>query len=205
MSDPKPKDLTSEDPAPAEVPAPVEATDEQQVALKALEAEVADLKDRLLRQMAETENVRKRADRERQEAARFGIAPFARDLMPVADNLLRAILSVPVERRADEAVSTLIAGIELTEKDLMSAFEKHGLKRIHPDGEPFDANYHQAVAEAPGAAKAGTVLTVIQSGYKIDERLIRPALVVISKGPGATAPPPQGEGGGPGSHVDTSA
>jgi molecular chaperone GrpE len=163
-----------------------------------LRAELADLKDRLLRAVAETENSRKRAERERQETARYAIVGFARDLIAVADNLGRALQAVPVEAREDEAFRTLITGVELTERELLAAFERHGVRKIVPKGEPFNAHYHQAVAEiaAPGASP-GSVVEIIQPGYAIGERLIRAALVVVAKGQPSEA--------APGSQIDTSA
>jgi len=162
-----------------------------------LKAEIADLKDRLLRAIAETENVRKRAERERGETARYSIVSFARDLAPVADNLGRALQAVPQEARETEVVRTLITGVELTERELMAAFERHGIRKLVPKGESFNAHFHQAVAEVPSPDVApGSIIEVIQPGYAIDERLIRAAMVVIAKGP------PKSE---PGAQLDTSA
>jgi molecular chaperone GrpE len=163
-----------------------------------LRAEIADLKDRLLRAVAETENSRKRAERERQETARYAIVGFARDLIAVADNLGRALQAVPEEARENEAFRTLITGVELTERELLAAFERHGVRKIVPKGEPFNAHYHQAVAEiaAPGALP-GSVVEIIQPGYAIAERLIRAAVVVVAKGQPSEA--------APGSQLDTSA
>lgn len=161
-----------------------------------LKAELADLKDRLLRAVAETENVRKRGERERSDVARYSIVAFARDLVPVADNLGRALQAVPQEARETEAVRTLITGVELTERELASAFERHGIKKLNPKGEPFNAHFHQAVAEVPSPdAAPGSIIEVIQPGYAIDERLIRAAMVVVAKGA------PKGE---PGAQVNTS-
>jgi molecular chaperone GrpE len=163
-----------------------------------LRAEIAELKDRLLRAVAETDNLRKRAERERHETARYAIVGFARDLVAVADNLGRALQAVPQEARENEAVRTLITGVELTERELLAAFERHGVRKIVPKGEPFNAHYHQAVAEivAPGASP-GSVVEIIQPGYAIDERLIRAAVVVVAKGQPSEATP--------GSQLDTSA
>lgn len=164
-----------------------------------LKGEIADLKDRLLRSVAEAENIRKRAERERQETARYAIVAFARDLASVADNLGRALQAVPQEARENEAVRTLMTGVELTERELQSAFERHGVRKIVPKGEPFNAHFHQAVAEVPSKdVPSGHVLEVIQPGYAIDERLVRAAMVVVAKGQAGEAAPP-------GSQVDTSA
>jgi molecular chaperone GrpE len=154
-----------------------------------LKSEIADLKDRLLRAVAETENVRRRAERERAEAAKYSITGFARDIVQVADNLGRALLAVPPEARDNETVRTLVTGVELTERELMSVFERHGIRKLVPKGEPFNAHFHQAVAEVPSADfPQGRVIEVIQPGYAIEERLIRAAMVVVSKGAPSTEP-----------------
>lgn len=190
----KPADNGAAEEKPAEPAAPA-ASDET----AGLKSEIADLKDRLLRAVAESENVRKRAERERAETARYAIVNFARDLVAVADNLGRALLAVPPEARENEAVRTLTTGVELTERELQAAFERHGIKKLTPKGEPFNAHFHQAVAEVPSKdVPSGHVLEVIQPGYAIGERLIRAAMVVVAKG-GAS------EAASPGSQVDTSA
>jgi molecular chaperone GrpE len=167
-------------------------------ARKTPEAEIADLKDRLLRAMAETENVRKRAERERIEAAKYAIVPFARDLIIVADNLARALKAVPEEQKESQAVRTLIEGVELTGRELDKVFERHDVKRLDPKGEAFDANFHQAVAEVPAPSAApGTIIEVIEAGYVLGERLVRPAMVVVAKAMSAD-PPPE-----PGTNLDT--
>ncbi len=165
-----------------------------------LEEENAALKDRLLRTMAELENTRRRAEKERAEASLYGITKFARDMLSVADNLRRAIDAVPAEvRETDEAVQNLLNGVELTEKELLSGLEKNGVKPVNPKGEKFNAHFHQAMAEVPGTGQpAGTVVDVVQTGYMIGERLLRPAMVTVAKGG-------DGESGGPGSTVDTTA
>ncbi len=167
--------------------------------LATAEAEIADLKDRLLRAMAETENVRKRGARERDEASKYAMSAFARDLLPVADNLRRAVSSVPEEvKNGDPAVAALIEGVELTERELLAIFERHGIRRIDALGEKFDHNVHQAVVEleAPDQ-EPGTVVEVIQTGYLISDRLLRPAMVAVAKG--------DDQPGGPGQKVDTTA
>lgn len=147
-----------------------------------LKSELDELKDRLLRAVAETDNVRKRAERERAETAKYAIVSFARDLVGVADNLGRALQAIPAEARENEAVRTFITGIELTERELQSVFERHGIRKLVPKGEPFNAHFHQAVAEVPSAdAPAGSIIEVIQPGYAIEERLIRAAMVVVAR------------------------
>ena len=156
-----------------------------------LAKEAADLKDRLLRTLAEMENLRRRTEREVADARAYGIANFARDMLTVADNFQRAIDNVPAEARegAEPAFKTLIEGIELTERDMLKALERHGVKRLEPQGQKFDPNLHQAMYEVPDAAvPSGTVVQVMQSGYVIGDRVLRPALVGVAKGgPKATA------------------
>lgn len=150
----------------------------------ALEAEVATLKDQLLRALAEAENARRRTQREREEAVKYAAAQLARDLLNVADNLSRA-------REAGAAsAEALQTGVELVERELLAAFEKHGIKKIVPMGERFDPNFHQAMFEVPNAEAApGTVVQVVQAGYVMAERLLRPALVGVAK----AAPTPGGQ------------
>jgi molecular chaperone GrpE len=156
-----------------------------------LEADKADLKDKLLRLMADMENLRRRTEREVADARTYAVANFARDMLNVADNIRRAIESVPEEasRTAEGAFKGLIDGIDLTERDLLKNLERHGVKRLNPEGQKFDPNLHQAMFEIPNAeVPNGTVLQVVQSGYVIGERVLRPALVGVSKGgPKATA------------------
>jgi molecular chaperone GrpE len=147
------------------------------------EAEAAELKDRLLRALAETENVRRRAERERSDATKYGVTQFARDLLDVADNLRRAIQSVPENQVRDDATRNLLAGVAATERALLAAFERHGIRRVDPKGERFDHNFHQAIFEAENTGKpAGTVIEVLQPGYLLHDRLLRPAMVGVAKG-----------------------
>ncbi|MBF9233780.1 nucleotide exchange factor GrpE [Microvirga alba] len=156
-----------------------------------LEAEKADLKDKLLRVMAEMENLRRRTERETADARAYGVANFARDMLNVADNIRRAIESVPEDARstADGSFKGLIEGIDLTERDFLKALERHGVKKLDPEGQKFDPNVHQAMFEVPNPdVPNGTVVQVVQSGYVIGDRVLRPALVGVAKGgPKATA------------------
>jgi molecular chaperone GrpE len=155
----------------------------------ALEAEVADCKDRVLRALAEQENSRRRAERERQDAIRFAAAGLARDLLATADNLRRAIESVPNEKAADETVQRLLAGIVATERALLDAFEKHGIRRVDALGQRFDPDRHEAVFEvADAASPPGTVAEVLQPGYLHHDRLLRPAKVGVAKDEGRPDP-----------------
>lgn len=154
----------------------------------ALRAEVAELKDRLLRQAAETENVRRRLEKDKQDASAFAAAGFARDILAVADNLRRALDAVPEAARTDPAVETIITGIEMTERELLSVFNKHGIAVIEAMGAKLDPNRHQAMVEIPtNDAEPGTVVQVLQSGYVIKDRLLRPALVAVAKAIGDAA------------------
>ena len=152
-----------------------------------LRAENADLKDRVLRAMAETENLRKRAEREKAEATLYAATHFARDLLSVGDSLSKALEIMDEEARAnaDESTRNFIEGIELTRRELLNSFQKHGIVEVNPNDEKFDPNFHQAMFEVPGSGKPnGTVVQVVQTGYKIGERVLRPALVGVAKGDG---------------------
>jgi molecular chaperone GrpE len=153
--------------------------------LAALEAENAELKDRALRALAEVENNRRRTEREANDARTYGISRFAADTVSVADNLRRAIEAVPAEARegADAGLKTLLDGVELTEREFLKALEKHGVRRIDPKGERFDPNLHQAMFEIEDKSQpAGTVVQVVQPGFTIGERVLRPAMVGVAKG-----------------------
>jgi molecular chaperone GrpE len=164
-----------------------------------LEAEKADLKDKLLRLLAEMENLRRRTEKEVADAKAYAVTGFARDMLGVSDNLRRAQESLPMDARSglDPAVAAMIEGVELTERDLVKTLEKHGVRRVEPLGQKFDPNLHQAMFEAPDAVIAkGAVIQVVQSGFTIGDRVLRPALVGVSSG-FPSAPPPQpatGEG-----------
>jgi molecular chaperone GrpE len=157
-----------------------------------LAAELAQMKDALLRALAETENTRRRGERQAQEARVFAIDKFARDLLAVADNLGRALDVVPEDVRVASApeIQTFIEGVALTEKSLLEAFGRHGLRRTGAKGEPFDANQHQAVAQIPSDQPAGSVAEVFQAGFVLADRTLRPAMVAVSAGAPASAPPP---------------
>jgi molecular chaperone GrpE len=182
-------------PEPANDTAPVDdgmdipAGPDQELA--AARQEAAQLKDQLLRALAEAENVRRRAQREREDAAKYAIANFARDVLQVSDNLHRALDAIPAAALAeDEALKNLHEGVTATERQLDAALERQQVKRIWPMGEKFDANLHQAMFEVQTAEHApGTVVQVMQAGYLIHDRLLRPALVGVAKQPTGDAPP----------------
>ncbi len=156
--------------------------------IAALEAELAEYKDRLLRALAETENIRRRAERERADTQKYAVGGFARDLLAPADNLRRALDSVPMTEARDDKTRSLLEGVAATERELLSVFERHGLKRIDPSGERFDHNLHQAIFEAENTGQpAGTVVQVLQPGYVLHDRLLRPAMVGVAKGAPAPA------------------
>jgi molecular chaperone GrpE len=174
---------------PAE-PAPAEPAE-------ALAKEVAELKDRLLRTLAEMENLRRRTEREVADARAYGIATFARDVLAVADNLRRALDAIGTDGRDALAPSmnSFVEGVELTERELLKVLEKHGVKRFDPKGEKFDPNVHQAMFEVPDpSSPAGTVVQVVQAGFMIGDRVLRPALVGVAKS-GPKAAPSDGAAG----------
>lgn len=163
------------------------------------EAEIADLKDKLLRALADTENLRRRAQKDREDALKYSAANFARDMLSVGDNLRRAIESIPEDGDPDgTALAGFIEGVALTEKELLSTLERHGISKIDPMGQKFDPQFHEAMFEAPvPGAENGTVFQVLETGYVIHDRLLRPAKVGIAKGgPEMTEP---------GEQVDTEA
>src|SRR5262245_38680405 len=162
-----------------------------------LRAEVEALKDRALRALAEVENVRKRLERERDEARTYSVTRFAREMLTVADNLNRALAAAPQEARArtDDSVRAVLDGVEATARELNAALARHGVKPIEAEGQRFDPNLHQAIAEVPARdVQPGTVVNVVQRGYLIGDRLLRPAMVTVAKADGGA--PPSGNGAG---------
>src|SRR5881392_2366513 len=148
---------------------------------------------KMLRTLAEMENLRKRTVREVADARAYGISGFARDILDIADNLQRALDAVPAEAKesADPGLKALIEGVELTERSLLNTLEKNGVKKFDPSGERFDPNFQQAMYEVPDpSVPAGTVVQVVQAGYMIGDRVLRPALVGVSKGGAKAAPVP---------------
>jgi molecular chaperone GrpE len=165
--------------------------DPEEGSVEALTREVAEARDKVLRTLAEMENLRRRTTKEVADARSYGIASFARDVLDIADNLQRALDAVPAEAReaADPGLKALIEGVELTERSLLSTLEKNGVKKFDPSGERFDPNFQQAMYEVPDSSvPAGTVTQVVQAGYMIGDRILRPALVGVSKGGAKPAP-----------------
>ncbi len=206
-SDPK-KDEAGEPAATPSQAAPpakdtaAEGTKSSQDAIAALQAENAELKDRWLRAHAEIENVRKRAEREREDAAKYSITKLARDIVAVGDNFQRAIDAVPAgAAEKDAALKSFLEGVTMTERELLNALDRHGIRRVQPLNEPFNPHLHQAVAQVPRTdVPAGTIVEVYQAGYMIEDRVLRPAMVGVAQGgpkpataTDGAAPPPANE------------
>ncbi len=186
------------------------AQPEDHEVLMRLMAENEELKDARLRAAAEMENLRRRTARDVHDARNYAIANFARDMLSVSDNLRRALEAIPQEARdsGDAGFKALIEGVEMTERAMLTSLEKHGVKKVEPEGEKFDPNFHQAMFEVPREDVANnTVVQVVQTGYVIGDRVLRPAMVGVSKGgPKAPAEPaPRAEPGPPGPEAEKDA
>jgi len=189
MTDP---DRQNDEPVnPAQGPEPVISKpyimpdDPEEGSAEALAREAAESRDKMLRTLAEMENLRKRTTREVADARAYGISGFARDVLDIADNLQRALDAVPAEAKAsaDPGLKALIEGVELTERSLLNTLEKNGVRKFDPSGEKFDPNFQQAMYEVPDpSVPPGTVVQMVQAGYMIGDRVLRPALVAVSKG-----------------------
>jgi molecular chaperone GrpE len=185
MNDTPRADAQGPETSAAEAKAPEAKVSKPYVDPSLLVDEAAEMKDRLLRTLAEMENLRKRTEREVADARQYGIAAFARDILGVADNFRRALDAIgpDVKAGADAATTSLIEGVELTERELAKALEKNGIRKIEPQGEKFDPNLHQAMYEVPDpSVPSGSIVQVIQPGYVIGERILRPAMVAVAKG-----------------------
>jgi molecular chaperone GrpE len=179
-----PGEATAEQPEPA--PRGAEAQDERTAGERELEAELAATRERLLRALADTENLRRRSARELEEAHKYAITGFARELLEVADNLSRALDSIPPRAREEiDFVRSLADGVAMTERALLASFERHQIAKVEPElGSRFDHNRHQAMLEVEtGDYPQGTIAQVMQPGYVIADRLLRPALVGVAKAP----------------------
>jgi molecular chaperone GrpE len=172
--------------------APANPADPGAAAVEALVRENAELKDRLLRTLAEMENLRRRTERDVVDARTYAIASFARDMLGIADNMARALqtLRAELKEKADSGVKVLLEGVELTERELAKVLEKHGVRKFEPqEREKFDPNLHQAMYEVPDPSlPSGTIAQVVQAGYMIGDRMLRPALVAVAKGGPKQAP-----------------
>ena len=168
----------------ADAAAPDNVKPHPAVVIEKLNAENVELKDRVLRTLADMENLRRRTEKEVADAKSYGVTNIARDMIAFADNLRRAIESVPAEaREAEGNLKTLVEGLELTERDFQSRLARHGVKKLEPQGQKFDPNLHEALFEIPDASVPnGTVLQVVESGYSIGERCLRPAKVGVARG-----------------------
>jgi molecular chaperone GrpE len=169
--------------------------------IEALNAENSQLKDRVLRTLAEMENLRRRTEREVSDAKTYGVTSFARDMVGVVDNLSRALEHLPASARAsaDPAIQSMIEGVELTARDLEAMLGRHGVKKLDPKGQKFDPNFHQAIFEAPDeSVPPGAVSQVVQAGWTIGDRVLRPAMVGVSKGGPKAAPSEEPASGGDG-------
>jgi molecular chaperone GrpE len=173
------QDLAAEDEMIAEG-APAEPDPEERYAV--LEAELAEAKQSILYAQAETQNVRRRLEKDAQDARAYAATGFARDILSVADNLSRALDAIPAQLRDDEKFKGLVVGLEATGRELDAVFQRNGITRIVSVGEPLDPNRHQAMIEIPSAdAAPGTIVQEMQAGYMIKDRLLRPAMVGVAK------------------------
>jgi molecular chaperone GrpE len=209
----KPADPKPADPKPAESPFEPKLVDSGREQLNALvaklEQQIADSNAQRLRALADAENARKRAQRELEDLRRYGGVALARDVVPLADNLRRAIAAVTQEAAAgNPTLANLLEGMQGIERGFLAALEKHGVKQIAQTGAPFDANLHQAMLQVETAAQApGTIVEIMQPGYVLHDRLLRPAMVSVAKAPASAAPsaapsaPPAANGGA----IDTTA
>jgi len=184
MSDKKTENQGSGTPAPegADMPGELHSPDDE---LALLREDNAALKDRLLRAVAEMENLRKRSERERRDASKYAVSNFAREMLTVSDNMNRALqaLGPDVKENAGEELRNLIEGVEMTEREMLNIFERHDIRKIEPLNERFDPNQHQAMFEVQNPdLPNGTVAQVVQPGYMIGERILRPAMVGVAKG-----------------------
>ncbi|HJS45557.1 MAG TPA: nucleotide exchange factor GrpE [Rhizomicrobium sp.] len=152
--------------------------------LQSLQAEVESLKDQRLRALAEAENIRRRAEKEKNEASQYAVTKFARDMLGIADNFARALAAVPADVRAaaDPQVQAVLDGVEATDRQLLQTLERYGVKAVDTSDGKFDPNLHQAIAEVPAGGKPpGSIVDVVQSGFMIGDRLLRPAMVTVAK------------------------
>jgi len=183
--------MTDESPMPETAPETASPEQDPFAVLQNLQKENAEVKDRLLRTLADQENLRRRTEREVADARVYGVTSLARDLLSLADNLARAIDNIPAEvlATAEGPFKALIEGVDLSAKDFLAILNRHGIKKLDPKGEKFDPNLHQAMFEAPNPnVPTGTVTEVMQSGWTIGERVLRPAMVGVSKGGPKPAP-----------------
>lgn len=185
---------------PFDSAAPPPADDEKDQRIATLEAQLEQAKDQMLRAIAEAENTRRRAAKEREDTGKYAISSFAKDLLDFADNFKRALESVPDDlAEADERISGVLQGIATMEKELLRTFEKHGIEKIEPEGEIFNPHFHEVMFETAGTGQpGGTIIQVIEPGYILKGRLLRPARVGVAKADDSESSGQQG----PGSQID---
>ncbi|PZO77732.1 MAG: nucleotide exchange factor GrpE [Micavibrio aeruginosavorus] len=184
-----PEDLSGIAPEQQQAPAPdtgerQEPTAEEIAAsrIKSLEADVLDAKEKMMRALADAENTRRRAVKDREDASKFAVSGFAKDLLDFSDNFQRALAAIPEELHSDERVSGIIVGLQAMDSQLLKTFEKNGIKKIEPMDEPFNPNFHEVMFEAPIPGKpGGIIIQVVEAGYVLNDRLLRAAKVGISK------------------------
>ena len=201
------QDPLSPEPLPEEENAGEELPEGQaKEIITALQDDLDKTREQAQRALAEAENTRRRAQKEREDTSKYAVSSFAKDLLEVSDNLRRALEAVPGDLLDSEPrLKNLVDGIEATERTLLKTFEKHGIQKLEPLDEPFDPNFHEVMFEAPAPGKpAGVVMQVVEPGYLLHDRLIRPARVGVTKDDGSGAPP-AGEDPTPGGHIDTEA
>ncbi|MFA4994422.1 MAG: nucleotide exchange factor GrpE [Bdellovibrionales bacterium] len=168
--------------SPAVLPESIESVEFAEKRIADLEKQLAELKDRVLREMADAENTRRRAQKDREETSKYTIASFAKEMLALSDNFSRALESAPTNN-ADPAVKNFIVGIEATERQFLATLERFGIKKINPLGQVFDPNFHRVMMEVEATDQpAGTIVQVLQAGYMIHDRLLREALVAVAKG-----------------------
>lgn len=188
-NDAKPVDMPTDAEQQADS-APADAKPQEPDPIDVLRTENAELRDRYLRLAAEMDNLRRRTERDVRDAKSYSVAGFARDMLAVSDNLRRAIEAIPAEAReaGDAGFNALVEGVEMTERSMLATLERHGVRKLDPAGEKFDPNFHQAMFEVPNAdVPSNTVVQVVQAGFVIGERVLRPAMVGVAKG-GPKAP-----------------
>lgn len=177
-------DAQAAEAASAEDAAALEGSPEfYEAAIKALQAEADAAKDKMMRALADAENTRRRAVKDREDAGKYAVQNFARDMLAFSDNFHRAMGAIPPELAEDEKVAGVVAGLDAMDRELLSVFERHGIKKIEPLDEPFNPNFHEVMFEAPIPGKpGGIVIQVVEAGYVLNDRLLRAAKVGISKG-----------------------
>jgi len=192
--------------APTQEPSFSEELDAAEGDMRSMQDELDQAKEQLMRALAETENTRRRSVKEREDAGKYAISKFSKDLLDVADNLRRALEAIPGDLKSvDPRIEGIVGGIEATERELLKSFDKNGIEKMEPLDQPFDPNFHEVMFEAPMPGKpAGTIMQVVEFGYTLNGRLLRPAKVGVTKAEDGGTPPPSQNGTPDGTpHIDT--